>query len=143
VVHATTFLARRLGPDLKLPSLPGRVAYHDPCHLGRGLGEYEAPRRLLSRALSGGVVEAASSREHSDCCGAGGLLPHTFPEVARAMSMTRADELRSSGATRVATACPSCRSSLASAGLEVVDVVEVVAAWLAGAPLDGPEGTGK
>ena len=132
VVHATTYLARRLGPDVQAPPLPVRVAYHYPCQLGRGLGEYEAPRRLLEAALEGGVVEAPSCREKSDCCGGGGLLPDTYPEVARAMAMSRADELRSTGAARVATACPSCRATLSAAGLEVVDVVELVADWLCG-----------
>lgn len=133
VVHVTTYLARRLGPDVQAPPLPLKVTYHDPCHLGRGLGEYEAPRRLLDVALASGLQEAPSSREDSDCCGATGLLPQTYPEVARAMAMSRADELRAQGAAKVATACPSCRSSLAAAGLDVVDVVEIVADWLDGA----------
>lgn len=130
VVHASTYLARRLGPQIQTPPLQGTVTYHDPCHLGRGLGEYDAPRRLLAAALAGGVAEAPNRRETSDCCGASGLVPRTFPEVARAMAMTRADELREVGPARVATACPSCQHALRTAGLDVVDVAEVVAQWL-------------
>lgn len=136
VVHATTYLARRLGPETQAPTLSWSVAYHDPCHLGRGLGEYEAPRRLLEAALGAPVREAAEYRADSDCCGASGLLPRTFPAAARAMAMTRADALRAAGAPRVATACPSCRGALRGAGLDVLDVVEIVDAWLAGAEAD-------
>jgi len=132
VVHAATFLARRLGPDVQAPPLPGTMTYHDPCELGRGLGEYDAPRRLLAAALAGGVTEAPSSREEADCCGAGGPAARTWPELGRAMAMTRADELREGGAGAVVTACPACLQALAAAGLDVTDVCEVVARWLQG-----------
>lgn len=130
VVHATTFLARRLGPEVQGRPLDLSVAYHDPCHLVRGLGEEEAPRRLLRAALATPLKEAASHGAESDCCGAGGLVPRTYPDLARAMAMTRADELREAGAQTVATACPACRGALEGAGLRVVDVSELVARWL-------------
>jgi Fe-S oxidoreductase len=133
VVHVTTYLVRRLGPHVQAQPLPRSVTYHDPCHLGRGLGEYDAPRRLLAAALANPVQEAPANREKSDCCGASGLLPKTYPEVARAMAMSRADELRAVGVSQVVTACPACRDALGVAGLPVVDVVEVVEQWLAGA----------
>jgi Fe-S oxidoreductase len=133
VVHATTFLARRLGPEIQAPPLPLEVTYHDPCHLGRGLGEYEAPRRLLKAALEKAIVEPPSTRANADCCGASGLLPRTSPEIARAIAMTRADELRETKAPIVASACPACAGALRGAGLVVMDVAEIVAAWLNGA----------
>ncbi len=48
-----------------------RVTYHDPCHLGRFQGEYEAPRRILE-LLGCGLVEMPRNRDNSFCCGAGG-----------------------------------------------------------------------
>src|SRR5690606_235470 len=104
---------------------------------GRGLGEYDAPRRLLNAALEGGVEEVADSREKSDCCGATGLLPQTYPNTAKAMAMSRADTLREVQASRVVTACPSCQEALRGAGLDVVDVVELIAEWLSGATASG------
>jgi Fe-S oxidoreductase len=131
VVHITTYLTRHLGPQTQFPALPGRALYHDPCHLGRGLGEYEAPRRLLELALTGGVAEPPRTRSQADCCGATGLLTETFPETARAMAMARADELRAAGGgLQIMTACPSCRTTLTTAGLDVRDVVEMVDEWL-------------
>jgi Fe-S oxidoreductase/nitrate reductase gamma subunit len=73
VSHHTTLLLElldelRLGP---LSELGYRVTYHDPCHLGRFNGEFDAPRELLER--TGCVlVEMPRNRESSFCCGAGG-----------------------------------------------------------------------
>jgi Fe-S oxidoreductase len=48
-----------------------RVTYHDPCHLGRFQGEYEAPRRILE-LLGCALIEMPRNRDNSFCCGAGG-----------------------------------------------------------------------
>ena len=48
-----------------------RVTYHDPCHLGRFQGEYDAPRAIIER-LGCQLVEMPRNRDNSFCCGAGG-----------------------------------------------------------------------
>ncbi len=73
VVHHTGLLLEliesgRLGVQGRLAY---RVTYHDPCHLGRFNGEYDAPRRILER-LGCTLVEMPRNRDNSFCCGAGG-----------------------------------------------------------------------
>lgn len=114
------------------------VRYHDPCQLGRGLGIYDAPRAILGRALGRPVDEFAAARESGGCSGAGGLLPATYPEVARGMAVARSREHTREGGGRIVTACASSLLTLRRhAGVPVDDLMT----WLVRA-LRGPSSRG-
>jgi len=101
--------------------------YHDPCQLGRGLGVYEAPRAVLTRALGRAPAEFDARREHAACSGAGGLVPVTMPGVARTIAGTRADEHRRAGGGKVITACASSLRAFRREGLDADDIVSWIA----------------
>lgn len=69
--HAQLLLELVDAGRLQLGNLDYRVTYHDPCHLGRMNGDYEAPRQLVQR-LGCVLVEMPRNRANSFCCGAGG-----------------------------------------------------------------------
>jgi Fe-S oxidoreductase/nitrate reductase gamma subunit len=73
VAHHTTLLLELIesGRLDVADRLSYRVTYHDPCHLGRFQGEYDAPRRILQR-LGCTLIEMPRNRDNSFCCGAGG-----------------------------------------------------------------------
>ena len=73
VRHHTTLLADLLGEARLVPgrALGARATYHDPCHLGRLNGGFDAPRTLIG-AAGCSLIEMPRNRESSFCCGAGG-----------------------------------------------------------------------
>jgi len=98
----------REGP---IPEDARAVRYHDPCHLGRGLGVYDAPRAILTRVTGRAPLELTARRERAPCSGAGGLLPLTMPsasrEIARAVRAEHDDLARTDHARELVTACGS------------------------------------
>ena len=106
----------------------GPVFYHDPCHLGRGLGLFDPPREILLRLVAGGARDLSRTREYEPCCGGGGAIPESMPDVARGAASHLAGSLREEGARTVVTACPTCRTHLTGQDdLEVLDLVTLLA----------------
>ena len=99
----------------------GPVRYHDPCQLGRGLGVYDAPRAVLTRALGRAPDEFEGRRERATCSGAGGLLPATMPETSRTIADARLDEHEHAGGGRLITACGSSLLAFRRRGRVPVD----------------------
>ena len=78
-----------------------RVAYHPSCHLLRGLGIDDAPRRLLAAIDGVEVVPLAMAEE---CCGFGGTFAVDREPISAAMMNRKLDAIEASGA-EVLTAC--------------------------------------
>jgi Fe-S oxidoreductase len=86
------------------------VSYHDPCVLGRGLGIYEAPRRLITSFKGVSLLEMKRNRKNSYCCGAGdGTRGKAFPEYAEQIARDRLREFEETGADVLVTSCPYCK----------------------------------
>ena len=116
-----------------LAPLKIRVAYHDPCDLGRGMGVYDQPRRVIEAIPGVELVELELNRDRSTCCGGGGLLFTIEPELSVEIALEKIErEVVPLGVDCLATACPTCRRVLsyaaerAGSGVEVVDVAELV-----------------
>ena len=126
VLHAVEFLLLLL-EGRTLRSTGKTLAYHDPCYLGRYLGQYDEPRALLEKC-GVKVAEFQWNRENSYCCGGGGNVPLTSPTTAAAISGKRRAEFANTKAQAIATACPSCEAMLRLAGadIQVVDVIDVL-----------------
>ena len=86
------------------------VTYHDPCHLARGQGIREAPRKLL---VDVGGYELRELPEAERCCGGAGSYNLTHPTLSRAILGRKLDNVDSTGAEILATACPACVMQLA------------------------------
>jgi Fe-S oxidoreductase len=131
IVHLSEFLyvhAERLDIQRRRPA----AFYHDPCYLGRYLGIYDPPRRLLARCVES-QREFFYAREEAECCGGGGLVPHTFPAAAAGQADRRLEEAELYGVPLVVSACPTCKRTLARSErarggrVEVVDLIGLLA----------------
>ncbi|MHA1723121.1 MAG: (Fe-S)-binding protein [Candidatus Baldrarchaeia archaeon] len=88
---------------------PMKVTYHDPCELGRHCQIYDEPRTLLNMIPSINLIELDLNRENSTCCGGGGLLKATFPQVAIEVAKEKIEtEILPLKVDAVVTACPAC-----------------------------------
>ncbi len=110
------------GVDLRFGPLeadgPFRVAYHDACHALRVLKIHDEPRALLARIPGLELVEIP---EGDRCCGAAGLYNVTQPELSGSLRRQKAEAVRDSGATTIASANPGCTMQLL-AGLRELGV---------------------
>lgn len=110
VVHYTQVLAGLLEEGKLALNKPSgkRVAYHDPCYLGRHNEIFDAPRSLLKTLPETEFVELSRAREKSLCCaGGGGRLWAEVPRGER-FGELRVLDAEAKGADILVTACPYC-----------------------------------
>jgi len=94
-----------LPPRARRAPLVARVAYHSPCHLGHAQRVGEAPRQLL-RTIPG--LELVEVPDGEQCCGSAGVYNLVQPESADEIGRRKADAVRATGATLLASANPGC-----------------------------------
>jgi glycolate oxidase iron-sulfur subunit len=91
-------------------TLPQRITWHDPCHLGRGQGLAKTARAVL-QSLPG--IELVETAHPGQCCGFGGIMRIGHHRLSNAIGDARAKELIGTAAPVVVTGCPGCRMQLA------------------------------
>jgi Fe-S oxidoreductase len=116
-----------------------KVAYHDPCYLGRHNREYEAPRQMLAAVPGLELVEMERNREDAFCCGGGGgnFFTDLIGGGTRSPARIRIREAMDAGAEVIATACPQCAKMLDDAlkaegleeKMEVKDITEIISGY--------------
>ncbi|HMK54622.1 MAG TPA: (Fe-S)-binding protein [Methanobacteriaceae archaeon] len=125
VVHISPLLEELINRgDIEVEKEDLKVTYHDPCHLGRHMGEYEAPRNVIRRKAN--LVEMDKTREDARCCGAGGGVKSAYPDLSSKISLRRVDDALRTGAELLVTCCPFCVLNLESGKLKVMDLTEFI-----------------
>ena len=102
----------RLQFDLNQNTDP--VTYHDPCNFSRSCGIVEEPRVILAASCAD-FREMQPNRAENWCCGGGGGLSamddiHEFRMTVSGKK--KLEQIRATGARRVATACSNCKRQL-------------------------------
>ncbi len=134
ILHISEYLRDLLqNGQLKITKpFPHSVTYHDPCHLGRHVGVYDAPRDLLEAIPELKLIEMDRKRENAWCCGAGGGVKSGFKDWALEIAIDRVKEAEKTGAEYLVSSCPFCWRNLEDAikasgsKLKMVDVTEIL-----------------
>jgi Fe-S oxidoreductase len=141
VRHYTQFLAERidqLKPLLK-NEIKAKIAYHDPCYLGRVNGVFDEPRALLAAIPGVELVEMSHQRMNSLCCGGGGggmwLDGFQWEKAHTRLSEWRVREAVAANAQILAVACPyepprfedAAKTIEAAGQLKVREIAELLA----------------
>ena len=121
----TVAVARAIAEG-RLPTLStdrGPIAIQDPCHLRHAQRVVQEPRSILAAA----GYQVVEIDEAGMCCGAAGLYTVMQPETSERLGNLKADQVRSTGITRVASANPGCEMQLRShlgGGYEIKHPIE-------------------
>ncbi len=138
VVHHSEFINELIASGrLKVSSSiveDHKMAYHDPCYLGRYNEVYDAPRSVMDSA-AGGYVELPRCRDRGFCCGAGGARAFMEEKRGTRISHNRLNEAVATDASGVAVGCPFCvtmfedgvRALNVEERFAVKDIAEIVA----------------
>ncbi len=113
IYHTSQLLEKLINEGRLTPNqMNMRVAYHDPCHLGRHMNEYDAPRRVILSIPGIELVEFPESRELTHCCGAGGGVRSAFRDYSVEIAAERVKQANELGVDAIVTACPFCALNL-------------------------------
>jgi len=133
VLHISQYVERLLDEGrLEFKNkLERKVTYHDPCHLGRHVGVFEEPRRVLESIPGVQLIEMPRNRIGSRCCGAGGGFKIAFNDKATTIASKRVNEAIDTGAECIITTCPFCKTNLTHGadifknGIRTFDLMEL------------------
>lgn len=139
VIHHSQFIQQLINTgQLKLKgggAFKGRkITFHDPCYLGRGNGEYEAPRELIEK-LDAELVEMRRCKSRGMCCGAGGAQMFKEAEPGnREVNVERTEQALETTPEVIATGCPFCNTMMTDGvkhfekekEVQVMDIAELI-----------------
>lgn len=111
-LDVTVAVARAIEGGL-LPTLEvdrGEIAIQDPCHLRHAQRVIAEPRVVLAAA----GYRVLETDEVGLCCGAAGMYTVLQPEASGRLGTQKADQVRATGASKVASANPGCEMQLRS-----------------------------
>jgi len=113
-VHARYLREGRIKVDKT--KFKGPITYHDPCQIARNGGVIDAPRYILSH-LTDDYRESAPDARYNWCCGGGGglvALGEDTLDFRMKSSKVKVDQVKSTGAAILATACENCHTQLSN-----------------------------
>jgi Fe-S oxidoreductase len=137
VLHHTEFIDNLIKTNkisVKNDETIQKLTYHDSCYIGRYNSIYEEPRQVLKSIGTIQITEPKRSKEQGFCCGAGGGRMFLEEDSGKRINEERTEELISTGAETIASACPFCMTMIndgiktkeMNEEIEVKDIAEII-----------------
>ena len=136
IIHISQYLYELVseGRLLFTNAYPKKVAYHDPCYLGRHNGIFDEPREVLKRVSGLEFHELSESRLDSLCCGGGGGRVWMETQKGQRFSDLRLEQALNTGVEELVTCCPYCITMFEDSRInmdveekiEIKDITEIV-----------------
>lgn len=125
VIHISKLISDAIeNRTIPLKKRNGTVTFHDACNIGRSLGLYQEPRRMIN-ALGYELVEMDLSKERALCCGADGGMKIAFPGLAIEIGKARLNGMPE-GCGRLLTVCPFCLANFEEASNKYKKGIEIL-----------------
>lgn len=108
--HVLEVIAEKL-QEREVKPVNMKVTYHDPCHLARGAGIVDPPRKILE-AIGTELTEMKQNKNTTLCCGGGGGIITSAPDLSGRLGTNRVEQAIDAGVEDLVTICPTCEISL-------------------------------
>ena len=140
-VRDVTELLAEAGTRATRHPVPGKVAYHDACHLAHAQAVRAEPRELLGEIPG---LELVEPEGWEICCGSAGIYNLLNPEPATELGRRKVENLLATGAETIAAGNPGCAIQIAAVSeqmgqpLRVLHPIELIET-----SIQGGSGNGK
>ena len=107
MMHITELLAQAIeNKKLNLNGLERVVTFQDPCRLGRHLGIYEPPRKVMAAIPKLKLNEMRRTKNRAICCGVSAWM--NCSSFSKKIQLMRLREAKETGADLLVLSCPKC-----------------------------------
>jgi Fe-S oxidoreductase len=107
-----------------------KITYHDPCHIGRHMGVYKAPRDVIQEIPGTELIEMTRNRHNAWCCGSGGGVRSSFKDLSAFAARERIEEAKETKANTLVSCCPFClnqfKSNIGNDEIQALDLSELI-----------------
>ena len=136
--HAVTASPRQIQPSwfsfvCSTFNVASAVAHRALFSLANTHSAPKQPRQVIQSIPGIELVEMERNRENTWCCGGGGGLKGVNYDMSVEIGKDKVKEALATGAKRIISACPSCKTNIndairaVGADLKAIDITELVA----------------
>lgn len=107
VKHITEIIAEAIEKGkISFKALNRTVTFQDPCRLGRHLGIYDEPRKVMTSVPQLELNEMLRSKNRAICCGVSAWM--NCSTYSKSIQIARLKEAKETAAELLVLACPKC-----------------------------------